>query len=458
MVTLSLSSVRWLLCLYVTLMTASLGAQEPLDIDFSMEAFNDSHGSVDWSFDAEWSAYQRFKTGRALREMEVDLRPSLHWEISDTTELQLGLQIEAYQWPNTAASSSDPDPTSFSLDSSEIQLSESFWLYRPQPTINISFGRQVLAWGESVFFHADQLTDLVNPRDYRNMALTSLVQTRLPVLLSRWQHIGSQHSWEAVVVHEQRPHWFAPEGSDFDPYVGLRQSQARVHRERKHFKLISDWYIRRSGSWQNGDYSIVLGERQHNTPILVFDQYDNDTQQLTLKQRHLRQAVIGFTVNQVVGDVVWKTEHLWSEEKVGRNDIPQSLLNGAIPSPWHHSSSLQSMFGVDYFSAKDISLNVELSNKYLLDFDQNMAATRNNGHLSGVLNWQPSRQKFSAELLLLQSFPYRSEIKRAQVNYRVNGQWRVQFGAINYSSSDPRSVYFPFKDQGRYYLGIGLQL
>ena len=105
----------------------------------------------------------------------------------------------------------------------EVELRDTFIEGPLLENLWIKTGRQIIAWGES---EGTAIVDLANPRDNRELGLVDIEDARIPITATKLSYLGSGWELNAVVLHEFRFNKRASEGTDFDPYIGLRGSFA----------------------------------------------------------------------------------------------------------------------------------------------------------------------------------------------------------------------------------------
>jgi hypothetical protein len=77
----------------------------------------------------------------------------------------------------------------------------------------INFGFQEIPWGETFGLY---ISDIVNPRDYRDPFLTEIAFTRLPVLAINAQYYADPLTFQFIVTPVPRSNLFAKRGTPYD--------------------------------------------------------------------------------------------------------------------------------------------------------------------------------------------------------------------------------------------------
>ncbi len=77
----------------------------------------------------------------------------------------------------------------------------------------VEIGFQEIPWGETFGFY---ITDIVNPRDYRDPLLTEIAFTRLPVFAINAQYFINKLTLQAIITPYPRSNLFAKRGTPYD--------------------------------------------------------------------------------------------------------------------------------------------------------------------------------------------------------------------------------------------------
>ena len=222
----------------------------------------------------------------------------------------------------------------------------------PLRSLDIRFGKQIVAWGVA---NNLRVVDVLNPTDDREFGMTDLEDIRLPINMTKLDYYIGGLKLEAVAVHKIKFNKSAPFGSDFNPAT------------QKINEVIPE------SSNENTEYGLALiGTFSGWDASLHWAQYFDDTAHFnitkttfipgvgvvpTLEQRHSRLTMGGGTLSIPSGNFIWKAEAaklqglefaLVTDKTFSRTDV---------------------LFGAEYSGWSDTSVTIESGVKHLNDFD-----------------------------------------------------------------------------------------
>ena len=222
----------------------------------------------------------------------------------------------------------------------------------PLRSLDIRFGKQIVAWGVA---NNLRVVDVLNPTDDREFGMTDLEDIRLPINMTKLDYYIGGLKLEAVAVHKIKFNKSAPFGSDFNPAT----------------QIINE--VIPESSTENTEYGLALiGTFSGWDASLHWAQYFDDTAHFnitkttlipgvgvvpTLEQRHSRLTMGGGTLSIPYGNFIWKAEAaklqglefaLVTDKTFSRTDV---------------------LFGAEYSGWSDTSVTIESGVKHLNDFD-----------------------------------------------------------------------------------------
>ena len=234
----------------------------------------------------------------------------------------------------------------------EAELREVYLEGSPFRSLDIRFGKQIVAWGVA---NSLRVVDVLNPTDNREFGMTDLEDIRLPINMTKLDYYIDDLKLEAVAVHKIKFNKSAPFGSDFNPAT------------QKINEVIPE------SSTENTEYGLALiGTFSGWDASLHWAQYFDDTAHFnitkmtiipgvgvvpTLEQRHSRLTMGGGTLSIPSGNFIWKAEAaklqglefaLVTDKTFSRTDV---------------------LFGAEYSGWSDTSVTIESGVKHLNDFD-----------------------------------------------------------------------------------------
>ena len=225
----------------------------------------------------------------------------------------------------------------------------------PLRSLDIRFGKQIVAWGVA---NNLRVVDVLNPTDDREFGMTDLEDIRLPINMTKLDYYIGDLKLEAVAVHKIKFNKSAPFGSDFNPAT----------------QIINE--VIPESSTENTEYGLALiGTFSGWDASIHWAQYFDDTAHFnitkttiipgvgvvpTLEQRHSRLTMGGATLSIPSGNFIWKAEAaklqgmefaLVTDKTFSRTDV----LVGSEYSGWS-DTSLTLEFGVQHLNDFDVKL------------------------------------------------------------------------------------------------------
>ncbi|MDH5751788.1 MAG: ligand-binding protein SH3 [Deltaproteobacteria bacterium] len=168
------------------------------------------------------------------------------------------------------------------------------------PSLDLTLGRQIVAWGKS---DSIRVVDVINPIDFREPGMTDLEDLRLPVTMTRLDAFAGPWRLTTLAVHEVRFDRMPVPGSDF-----FLSEMAAMNMEEE---------IPEDGG-RNTEYGLALqGEFTGWDMGLYWAQYFDDTPRVydiafgmppKVSLRHERLTMAGAAFNTVAGSWLFKAE------------------------------------------------------------------------------------------------------------------------------------------------------
>lgn len=229
----------------------------------------------------------------------------------------------------------------------EIELGETFLQGRLSQYLDISFGRQIVAWGKSDFF---RVTDRINPIDNRERVLDDLEFKRLPLLMTKLDAYPGSWRISGLLTHEIRYNRNPVYGSDFYPYTFPKPS-----RENK------------SNSLHNSTFGLTAGRSYHGFDIDLYLSsflHEFDLAGLTPdvpQRRFSRVSMIGAATEKAIGYWLVKME--------------TACLSGLeyYNLPGEDMTRLDFLAGADYTGFADTRVSFEAVTRYLFELNPEAA-------------------------------------------------------------------------------------
>ena len=243
----------------------------------------------------------------------------------------------------------------------------------PIADVDLTLGRQIVAWGEGDVFSP---LDLVNPRDLREPGLADLDDIRLAVLATRLGYFIGQHRFEVMVVHEGhgglRPDPLAEYSPLRTELLNDPVASALLRDKTLRYKALEDAFLPQNWSvfarWLYSGHGLDLGfygarvlDRQGTIELPPTEAFAQDAIDLTLV--HKTYDVIGHSGAKPHGDWLFKWEGVYEHDRPQNlgslGQFPPSLSQGQV-------DLATAMLGLTYSGWTDLVIGVEGTRSLLL--------------------------------------------------------------------------------------------
>lgn len=328
----------------------------------------------------------------------------------------------------------------------EAELRDAYVNVEPAPNVWLKFGRQIIAWGESDF---TQIVDLVNPRDERDFGLVDLEDARLPVWATRLSFVGKRWGTDFVLAHEFRPNRLGARSSDFDPFIGLRNSiDIRDGDEPDLGFARPDLLWRGFASFPWGDLGLIYGKVHDHNP--VFRQVAAGSS--AVERTYPQIEAIGLTANFVAGSWLLKTDLAHKDgTRFARKDWG-TQLSGASAQLYIEKPFDQLMLGFEYSGIDDVQLSMEWVGSRILDYEEVLLEDRSRSMLTGRFNIDLWHATGSFEAVLARWVRPQSDSLRLAFTYRFNDAVTASIGGIAYRAEDGDALLYPYRRNDRLFM------
>lgn len=315
----------------------------------------------------------------------------------------------------------------------EAEFREAFVQFSPLEFLDVTLGRQIIAWGM-----LDSLTvlDVLNPRDNREPGLVDLEDIRLPVTATRLDFFLANFQLQLAALHEIRFHKESRFGSEFYYYpdavnfTGTQNQLAFLTEDiPTHGGANTEYGIALKGFFSGWDgtlhYADVFEDATH---YAVPSPLSSST---PTRRKHARLTLVGAGVNVAAGSWLLKGEVAGIRGlRFSGNERDYSRSDAAL--------------GVEYSGITDVTLGAEVSYQHLNEFDQlpsnSLTATVERGIVQSILSW---RQDFLQQTLHLNALLLhfgrtgdKGGSRRLGLNYDWSDGLSVGGGLLAYTSGD----------------------
>lgn len=232
----------------------------------------------------------------------------------------------------------------------ETELGEAYLFGAVSDNLDVAFGRQILAWGNSDLI---RVTDVINPLDWRQPGITSIGDLKLPVGMARMDYFRQNWRLTGVFIPEirftKRPEF----GHDFYTYPDPLPPEDKP-----------------SSGVRNAEYGVSLESNINNWDIAFYwaDLYRNiyrdvpsieirlENDQLVIGSKHNRIRFYGFALAKAIRDCTFIFEAAYndafefagSENEFSRTDI---------------------LGGFAYYGFRNTNILLEAANRYIHDYE-----------------------------------------------------------------------------------------
>src|SRR5206468_9944043 len=223
--------------------------------------------------------------------------------------------------------------------------------------LDVRLGRQQIVWGEAI---STFVTDVVNPKDFREFVLPDFTELRIPIwaLDATWRlarNVTLETVWTPDTMHNRLP----KRGAEFQfagPDFRFRNPVVRLPDDEDEFSLArSEGGFRLSALREGWDVSLIYYDQADKHPVFFQRRVPQPPRPdvLVLEPRHPRLHIVGFTVAKSVEPVVIRSEVAVSVGKryetidpsdadgVVRRDTIDYLIGVDFPLVWDIDGALQ---------------------------------------------------------------------------------------------------------------------
>jgi hypothetical protein len=276
-----------------------------------------------------------------------------------------------------------------------------------------------VVWGKSDNI---RVTDILNPLDNRLPGMVDIKNRRLPVAMTKLDCYTGEWNLSGIMMHEARFSKNPVYNSDFYPGKGPLPPEDKpgVSFENQQYALalngvFSGWDFSLYGAW-------VFDDRAHVTA-------DADGR---LFREHSRTFMAGMTGNIALGNWLLKGEGAWFDGMEFANLEEDDSV-----------SRLDLMGGVEYMGFSETVLSLEIVNRHLIDFDEQLTLSPDITQEDTLQTVAKLVRDFSNDTIqlkiLLSIFGFHGEdgaFERFQLDYDLTDSVTMTGGVIFYQAAD----------------------
>ena len=236
--------------------------------------------------------------------------------------------------------------------------------------LDVRLGRQQIVWGEAI---STFVTDVVNPKDFREFVLPDFSELRIPIwALDATYRLAEGMSIEGVWTPDTMPNRLPKQGAEFQfarlPYR-FRNPVVRLPDDADEFSLArSEGGVRLSVLRQGWDVSLIYYDEADKSQVFFQRRVPQPSRPdvIVLDPQHPRLHVVGATLGKSFEPVVVRAEAAYTIGKRYETTDPLDL-DGVV-----RRDTLDWLVGVDYTFFETLDTALQLSQKVLMGSATNL--------------------------------------------------------------------------------------
>ena len=221
-------------------------------------------------------------------------------------------------------------------------------------SVDLKIGRQIVIWGKS---DSIRITDIINPLDNREPGMVDIKDLRLTETMTKLDYYFGDYGLSAIIIHEPRLQIEPAFGSDYrprdvfgkpildskfpdryEPSWDLENTQYALSLDGRYEGWDLSWY---AANVLNSRFGITL--QDDGTPLRTCDKI----------------YMAGVATNIVSGAWLYKAEAAY-------------IMDIDYRSVDENKNRLDALLGVDYSGFSKTVLSLELANRHVFDYEDNM--------------------------------------------------------------------------------------
>jgi hypothetical protein len=239
----------------------------------------------------------------------------------------------------------------------EVSLREAVLAYS-RGNFDVRIGRQQIVWGEAI---GTFITDVVNPKDFREFILPDFTELRIPIwALDATYRLAPNVTLEGVWTPDTMSNRLAKQGAEYQftgPAYRFRNPVVRLPDDLAEFSLDrSEGGVRLSALRDGWDMSLIYYDTADKNPIYFQSRVPNAPRPdvIVLDPKHPRLHIVGATLAKSLEPVVLRAEAALTIGKHYATTNPLDL-DGVV-----RRDTVDWLIGADYtfFGAIDTALQI----------------------------------------------------------------------------------------------------
>jgi Protein of unknown function (DUF1302) len=295
---------------------------------------------------------------------DVSKLKTLGWlEGKYTFSESVNLRAAVRGWYDAVFAATDRYPANVERDQERsLSLREAI-LSVSHGDLDVRAGRQQIVWGEAL---STFITDVVNPKDFREFVLPDFTELRIPIwALDATYRLARNVTLEGVWTPDTMKNRLPKQGAEFQfqgPEFRFRNPVVRLPDDEDEFSLArSEGGARLSVLREGWDVSLIYYDQADKTRVLFQRQVPNPPgpSQIVLDPRHPRLHIVGATLAKSFEPVVVRSEVAVSVGK--RYETTDPLDGDGVV----RRDTIDYLVGVDFPLGWDVDAALQLSQKIL---------------------------------------------------------------------------------------------
>ena len=282
----------------------------------------------------------------------------------------MSLRAAVRGWYDAVFDATDRYPANVERDQkTELSLREAL-LTIGHGDLDVRLGRQQIVWGEAI---STFVTDIVNPKDFREFVLPDFSELRIPIWALDFTYrltegVSFEGVWTPDTMHNRLP----KQGAEFQfarlPYR-FRNPVVHLPDEADEFSLArSEGGFRLSLLRRGWDVSLIYYDEADKSPVFFQRRVAQPPRPdvIVLDPQHPRVHVVGVTLGKSFEPVVVRAEAAYTIDKRYETTDPLDL-DGVV-----RRDTLDWLVGVDYTFFERLDTALQLSQKVLMGSATNL--------------------------------------------------------------------------------------
>ncbi len=328
--------------------------------------------------------------------------------------------------------------------------------YSITDSLAVRFGRQFIGWGLT---ENDQIADVANPRDFREIGLKDLEDARLAVVASKLTYYRPTWGVEVAAIHEIRPHALAARGSEFDPYVRVDDTVTiRDERVPETAPDTTEFVARAYYAGDLGDLSVFFADVHSDEPVLDLTSVDPTTGAITMTPIFPRGTAYGLFGNVASGSWLYKAEVARKtgvpQQNATSRIFADAAANGAQASSWVRKDVVEWMTGVEYSGLSDTLVIAEYLGSVIEDHDESLANRADQHSVSLYVQKDWFNDTLTTTFWWSRDLITHADLFKIEGEYDYSDHIKFTLGIGGFLVEESDSFFFPYRNNGRIYASV----